>query len=82
MVFLFKFHIQVADCGLLDKIKAIIEVKKKTLETKSAKSRYLKVDVAKLDDAIFAGTKSSSDCTLILTEGDSAKSLALSGKTL
>jgi len=32
-----------------------------------------------LDDANDAGGKNSLGCTLILTEGDSAKSLALSG---
>jgi DNA gyrase/topoisomerase IV subunit B len=31
------------------------------------------------DDANNAGGKKSKDCTLILTEGDSAKSLAVSG---
>jgi DNA topoisomerase II len=35
--------------------------------------------IPKLDDANLAGTKSSSECTIILTEGDSAKSLALAG---
>lgn len=35
--------------------------------------------VPKLEDANDAGTKNSLDCTLILTEGDSAKSLAVSG---
>lgn len=35
--------------------------------------------VPKLEDANDAGTKNSSLCTLILTEGDSAKSLAVSG---
>ena len=35
--------------------------------------------VNKLEDANDAGTKHSIDCTLILTEGDSAKSLAVSG---
>lgn len=35
--------------------------------------------MAKLDDANDAGGPRSKDCTLILTEGDSAKSLAVSG---
>jgi DNA topoisomerase-2 len=35
--------------------------------------------LAKLDDANNAGTKNAGECTLILTEGDSAKSLAVSG---
>ncbi|EJW02059.1 hypothetical protein EDEG_03483 [Edhazardia aedis USNM 41457] len=35
--------------------------------------------IPKLDDANMAGTRQSSKCTLILTEGDSAKALAVSG---
>lgn len=38
--------------------------------------------VDKLDDANWAGTKKSSQCTLILTEGDSAKAMALSGLSI
>ena len=35
--------------------------------------------IPKLDDANSAGCKNSFDCTLIVTEGDSAKALAVSG---
>jgi DNA topoisomerase-2 len=35
--------------------------------------------IPKLDDAVYAGTTKSKECTLILTEGDSAKAMALSG---
>jgi hypothetical protein len=35
--------------------------------------------IAKLEDANDAGTKNSRRCTLILTEGDSAKTLAVAG---
>ena len=35
--------------------------------------------IPKLDDAVNAGTNKSAQCTLILTEGDSAKAMALSG---
>lgn len=34
--------------------------------------------IQKLDDANLAGGKRSKECTLILTEGDSAKCLAVS----
>jgi DNA topoisomerase II len=37
------------------------------------------VGIPKLDDANQAGTARSTECTLILTEGDSAKALAISG---
>lgn len=43
----------------------------------SKKSRLK--NIPKLDDANFAGTKKSGECTLILTEGDSAKAMAISG---
>lgn len=35
--------------------------------------------IPKLDDANDAGTARSGDCTLILTEGDSAKALVVAG---
>ena len=47
---------------------------------KKGGSKYTKVlGIPKLDDANNAGTSKSRDCTLILTEGDSAKALAISG---
>ena len=36
--------------------------------------------IPKLEDAQFAGTSRSNEATLIVTEGDSAKALAISGK--
>ena len=39
------------------------------------------LDLPKLDDANWAGGARSGDATLILTEGDSAKSLAIAGLT-
>merc|ERR1719487_1112977 len=38
-----------------------------------------KLTVPKLEDANWAGGKNSEECTLILTEGDSAKALAVAG---
>jgi DNA topoisomerase II len=35
--------------------------------------------IPKLDDAVYAGTLKSHECILILTEGDSAKAMAISG---
>ena len=48
------------------------------LNGKTKKTARL-LGIEKLDDANWAGTKNSSKCTLILTEGDSAKSLAMAG---
>jgi DNA topoisomerase-2 len=38
--------------------------------------------IPKLDDANWAGTKKSAECTLILTEGDSAKAFAIAGLSI
>lgn len=47
---------------------------------KKSGSKHCKVlGITKLDDANCAGTSKSGQCTLILTEGDSAKALAISG---
>ncbi len=51
----------------------------KGLSRKSGKKTNRLSGITKLDDANFAGTSKSADCTLILTEGDSAKTLAVSG---
>lgn len=37
------------------------------------------IGIPKLEDANKAGTKEASQCTLIITEGDSAKALAVAG---
>ncbi|UYV70511.1 TOP2B [Cordylochernes scorpioides] len=76
-----KFYNQVLKCGIIEsilswvKFKAQTELNKKCHATKHTKLR----GIPKLEDANDAGTKNSTDCTLILTEGDSAKSLAVSG---
>ena len=49
------------------------------LNRKSGKKALKLKGIAKLDDANHAGGNKSEECTLILTEGDSAKSLAMSG---
>jgi DNA topoisomerase-2 len=47
-------------------------------KTDGAKKHTLR-GIPKLEDAVFAGTRRSRECTLILTEGDSAKASVLSG---
>ena len=41
-----------------------------------------KIFIPKLEDALWAGTAKSEQCTLILTEGDSAKTFALWGRNV
>ncbi|BAU80081.1 DNA topoisomerase II [Tokyovirus A1] len=48
---------------------------------KTKKTKKLQLDLTKVDDAQLAGTARSAECILILTEGDSAKTLAVSGFT-
>ncbi|XP_015928118.1 DNA topoisomerase 2-alpha [Parasteatoda tepidariorum] len=76
-----KFINQAMKCGVIENImswirfKAQNELNKKCSGKKQTKLR----GIPKLEDANDAGTRNSIDCTLILTEGDSAKSLAVSG---
>ncbi len=55
--------------------KSQVQIAKKQSGSKSSKLR----GIVKLDDANEAGGKNSLECTLIVTEGVSAKSLAVSG---
>ena len=48
-------------------------------EIRGGKSRRRQIMIPKLDDAHLAGSNQSQKCTLILTEGDSAKALAVAG---
>ena len=57
--------------------KESIDLKRKMGQQGKKKQKLL--GIPKLDDANMAGTVDSKRCTLILTEGDSAKSLAMSG---
>lgn len=56
---------------------AEFKLKKEFKKTDGSKTRRL-LDVPKLEDANEAGGSKSHECTLILTEGDSAKALAVS----
>ena len=51
----------------------------KTLKRSDGDQRRNVTGLPKLDDASLAGTRRSAECTLILTEGDSAKSTAIAG---
>eukprot|EP00095_Tigriopus_kingsejongensis_P003419 maker-scaffold1323_size47899-snap-gene-0.11 protein:Tk03419 transcript:maker-scaffold1323_size47899-snap-gene-0.11-mRNA-1 annotation:"hypothetical protein DAPPUDRAFT_329527" len=76
-----KFFGQLQKSGVVEsvlawsKFKADQEMKNKHSSKKTNKLK----GILKLEDANDAGTKNSIDCTLILTEGDSAKTLAVAG---
>ncbi|KAL5006038.1 hypothetical protein ScPMuIL_017196 [Solemya velum] len=76
-----KFITQASKCGIVESILSWMKFKAQTqLNKKCHSSKHSKLKgIPKLDDANDAGTKNSSGCTLILTEGDSAKTLAVAG---
>ncbi|CAA9986839.1 DNA topoisomerase II, putative [Plasmodium knowlesi strain H] len=61
--------------------KAQVELRKK-MKAGSSKARERIIGIPKLEDANDAGSKHSQDCTLILTEGDSAKTSCLAGLSI
>ncbi|CRH03817.1 DNA topoisomerase II, putative [Plasmodium relictum] len=61
--------------------KAQVELKKK-MKAGSSKARERIIGIPKLEDANDAGSKYSQECTLILTEGDSAKTSCLAGLSI
>ncbi|XP_062859298.1 DNA topoisomerase 2-alpha [Trichomycterus rosablanca] len=76
-----KFIKQANNCGVVESVMNWVKFKAQTqLNKKCSAVKHSKIKgVPKLDDANDAGGRNSSDCTLILTEGDSAKTLAVSG---
>uniref|UniRef100_A0A8C3A1H5 DNA topoisomerase 2 n=1 Tax=Cyclopterus lumpus TaxID=8103 RepID=A0A8C3A1H5_CYCLU len=76
-----KFVRAATNCGIVESILNWVKFKAQTqLNKKCSSVKYSKIKgIPKLDDANDAGGKHSGECTLILTEGDSAKSLAVSG---
>jgi len=74
-----KFYEKLFKIGIVDKALSITEFYDKKKLVKTDGKKLSRIIVPKLDDANFAGTKDSASCTLILTEGDSAKTMAISG---
>jgi len=66
--------------GLFEEAKFLLEAKslRETKKTDGKKRTVIR-GMTKLEDALFAGTPKSKECTLILTEGDSAATSAISG---
>ncbi|KAI0870975.1 DNA topoisomerase [Hypoxylon argillaceum] len=66
----------------INNIISFAEAKADKLLAKSDGNKRSRISNAKLVDANLAGTKHGPECTLILTEGDSAKSLAVAGRAI
>jgi DNA topoisomerase II len=75
-----KFIKDVFASGVLDDLvsKGLNLVDKELKKTDGSKKARI-TGIPKLDDANWAGTHRSHECTLIVTEGDSAKALAIAG---
>ena len=66
--------------GIADELLALSRFKEmKELQKSDGARKSTITGIPKLDDANKAGTKHSKECTLIVTEGDSAKTLAVAG---
>ncbi len=68
----------IEESGIIEELINDSQAKELTKMAKTAKATK-QVMVDKLEDAHMAGTSKSELCTLILTEGDSAKALAVAG---
>ena len=66
--------------NIIDKVISFVEFKQDQLSSRNNGKKVKRIkDIPKLDDANLAGGPESINCTLILTEGDSAKTMAISG---
>ncbi|XP_028179353.1 DNA topoisomerase 2 isoform X1 [Ostrinia furnacalis] len=75
-----KFITAVSKSGLVESVLTWAKFKAQTELVKASGKKQSKLKgIPKLEDANDAGTKNAHLCTLILTEGDSAKTLAVSG---
>lgn len=75
-----KFMRAVGKTGIVDSVLSMAQYKERKSLGKNDGTKKTKLKgIDKLDDANDAGGRNSADCTLILTEGDSAKALAVSG---
>jgi DNA topoisomerase-2 len=74
-----KFYDKLYKTGLADKALSLTEFHENKQLKKTDGKKTSRVLIPNLDDANRAGTKDSAKCTLILTEGLSAKTMAISG---
>ena len=77
-----KFFTELYKSGIIEKAISLTDFHQEKQLVKTDGKKNKKLYVSKLDDANLAGTKESDTCTLILTEGDSAKTMAISGLSI
>lgn len=74
-----RFIDRLAKMGMLDRVVELHQFKEESKQKKDCRKRQRLSGIPKLDDANLAGGARSAECTLILTEGDSAKAMAVAG---
>ena len=74
-----KFIKEICKSSIVDQIVLYAQYQSNKGLKKNDGKKQNRINVPKLEDANFAGGKDSEDCTIILTEGDSAKALVVSG---
>ncbi|WUR02388.1 DNA topoisomerase 2 (TOP2) [Vairimorpha necatrix] len=67
---------------IVTKIERFVRAKEEAELKKKDGKKKKRVALEKLDDAKWAGTAKSDECTLYLTEGESAKTMVMSGRSL
>ena len=71
---------KLAKCGIVEHVIDLAKTKESASLKKTDGKKQIRISgIPKLEDANKAGTKESKNCTLILTEGDSAKTTAMAG---
>jgi DNA topoisomerase-2 len=74
---------KVGETGIIERAIALSEFKDNAnLKKTDGKKKNKIMDVEKLEDAYHAGRVKADKCTLILTEGDSAKAMAVAGLSI
>ena len=77
------FYKKISKLGIMEEVVALTKHKEmRELGKTDGKKRISIKGIPKLDDANKAGTSQSKKCTLVLTEGDSAKTFAISGLSI
>ena len=78
-----KFIKKLAVTGIFDQILMMAKIKDQAILKKTDGKKTTKIlGYPKLEECSLAGTKRSNECKLILTEGDSAKSMVMSARNV
>lgn len=78
-----KFIKKISKSGIVNQVVLLAKFKESSKLKKTDGKKQIKIKgIPKLEDANKAGSKQSNKCSLILTEGDSAKSFAMSGLSI